>query len=82
MSHKLGYAIIDLIGDVAGQTFVDYVNKAIEFAGTQRFFTISKLIKDGLKHNVDCVGLGDWFDAGLLKNSKKQKVLWNMKEFQ
>ena len=26
MSHKLGYAIIDLIGDVAGQTFVDYVN--------------------------------------------------------
>lgn len=26
VSHKLGYAIIDLIGDVAGQTFVDYVN--------------------------------------------------------
>lgn len=61
----------NVYSEITKELFVDYVNKAIEFAGTQRFFTISKLIKDGLKHDVDCVGLGDWFNAGLLKNSKK-----------
>ena len=76
VSHKLGYAIIDLIGDVAGQTFVDYVNNnRDEFKKVYEIFDNTSLEKKESVSNEGSALAGLIILAtGTLKNFSRDDV--------
>ena len=57
--------------NISKAKMLQYVDDAIAYSGNQNFFTIKKLKKEGFDNPLHHVGLEDWFNAGLLKNSKK-----------
>lgn len=76
ISHKLGYAIIDLIGDVAGQTFVDYVNNnREEFKKVYEIFNNISLEKKQAVSNEGSALAGMTILAtGTLKNFSRDGI--------
>lgn len=76
MSHKLGYAIIDLIGDVAGQTFVDYVNNnRDEFKKVYEIFdNISLEKKESVSNEGSALAGLNILATGTLKNFSRDGI--------
>ncbi len=52
-----------------------YVDDAIEAANGMEFFTVHYLEKKGFTHLVEKIQLGEWFRAGLIKNSRKLRFI-------
>lgn len=63
--------LISVAQDMTKDKILRYVDDAIDAAGSEEFFTIKKLKKEGFDDALHNIGLGDWFNAGLLKNSKR-----------
>lgn len=76
VSHKLGYAIIDLIGDVAGQTFVDYVNNnRDEFKKVYEIFdNISLEKKESVSNEGSALAGLNILATGTLKNFSRDGI--------
>lgn len=60
---------------VTKENLLDYVDEAVKAAGEGKFFTIQSLKRKGFTSELHNLGLGDWFNGGLLKNSKKIKYI-------
>ena len=76
ISHRQGYEIIDLIGEVAGQTFVDYVNNnKEEFGKVYEIFNNISLEKKEAASNEGCTLAGMTILAtGTLKNFTRDGI--------
>ena len=48
-----------------------YVDAAIGFLPEEDYFTVTKLKNAGFNHYLHEIGFGEWFNAGLIKNSRK-----------
>ncbi len=49
----------------------EYVDLAIKYLPDEKFFTVRKLKNSGFHHYLQDIGLDEWFNSGLIKNSKK-----------
>lgn len=51
-----------------------FVSNAIDFLGNEKYFTIYSVRKAGFSHNLDELGLDDWFYTSVLSAGKNNNV--------
>lgn len=61
-------------GNITKNDLLQYVETAIDFS-EEKYFTIHWLIENGFVSKFHNLGFGEWFNAALLKNSKKIRFI-------
>lgn len=61
----------NVINEISKEDLMEYVDDAIDFSNWNEFFTIKSLQQRGFKNKLHDLGLPIWFNAALLKNSKR-----------
>lgn len=61
--------------DINKDTLMLYVDEAINSSGNEKYFTIKSLKRDGFESELHNLGFNDWFNAALIKNSKKIRYI-------
>ena len=61
--------------DISIEMINSYVDSAIKYSEEEKYFTIKRLKNRGFKHRLHEVGLDEWFNSGLIKNSRKVRFI-------
>ena len=64
-----------VVNGISKDVLKQYVEDAIKAAGNEDFFTVRTLKAKGFISELHNVGFGDWFNAGLIKNSKRIRYI-------
>lgn len=61
--------------DISVEMIEEYVDAIIRYSEDEKYFTVKRLKNKGFHHRLHDVGLDEWFNSGLIKNSRKVRFI-------
>lgn len=61
--------------DFSKKSIDEYVELAVSYAMNEKFFTLRWLKRKGFEHELHDIGLDEWFNASLIRQSRKLNII-------